>query len=761
MSATPASGAGAIRRRHRMIGPTTAAIVLVAFAAVAVGEGLPVPALLRALAAIALTQVLPGAILWRLVRPVHGWWLEDGVLGAAIGSALAVATQAVGGSVGFASLSWLPLALGLAVLAHPAGRARLGSRTTTRLPAWWGPSVAAGCLLLLGQAAAFYRTLPLAWTGFRAQYVDMTFHLAVAGQIAHRGPAEIPFVLGEPLRYHWFSHAWVAQVANAGAVDLDVVLFRILPVFVSLAVVAAVAIAAVRLSGRAWAGPAAAVLAVAAGDLNVFSGATATSLVNHLSPSLGFSNLVVTALLVVVVLRWRDELGGRSYWLMVLLALAAAGSKGSALAVVVGGAVVCAVAAWASRHPARWRVSGDTIALAAVFVGAYMVLFGGGGDQLAVAPVDALAASATAGSLLPTPEDASTGAIAVAGVLALLGALARGAGAIPAMSIPSPRRPIGLSMLLGTGLAGAAALVLLSHPGRSQTYFLRNAVPALAIASAIGLVAGVAQGGRRGWHGLGVGLGTGVAATFALRRFPDPPWIDPPVTAAVARSLVLAVVLVVGATVAWRLGHGSGRRTLALVAVGTALCTVTVVPTLGPRIVPDLPDRPPALEPDGRRAFSDDQVSAARWLRDHSDPRAVVATNRHCGVAQWTRCDSRRFYVSAYTERQVLVEGWAYTQSWIRTPDVEQGRAYKPFWDEALLELNDEFLTDPTPETARAMWDLGVRWVYVDKTVEHAPDLSDHGRLRHETEWARVLELVDPSTAPRASAVTGMSQAAG
>src|ERR1700750_2834163 len=77
--------------------------------------------------------------------------------------------------------------------------------------------------------------------------------------------------------------------------------------------------------------------------------------------------------------------------------------------------------------------------------------------------------------------------------------------------------------------------------------------------------------------------------------------------------------------------------------------------------------RPPAALTKGSLdrtlAVSRGEIDAARWIRHHSDVNALVMTNRHCTttVDPTNGCDSRRFVVAAFSERQVLVEGWTAT----------------------------------------------------------------------------------------------------
>jgi hypothetical protein len=118
------------------------------------------------------------------------------------------------------------------------------------------------------------------------------------------------------------------------------------------------------------------------------------------------------------------------------------------------------------------------------------------------------------------------------------------------------------------------------------------------------------------------------------------------------------------------------------------------------------------------------RVDAARWVRDHSSPDDILATNAHCIGYFGTLCDPRSFWLSAYAERRVLVEGWAFA------PRVATN-GIVPFWDPAKLAANDAAFTSPT----RAGLDdlrtrYGVRWLVVDRQV--AVESPELGTLAHK-----------------------------
>jgi hypothetical protein len=130
------------------------------------------------------------------------------------------------------------------------------------------------------------------------------------------------------------------------------------------------------------------------------------------------------------------------------------------------------------------------------------------------------------------------------------------------------------------------------------------------------------------------------------------------------------------------------------------------------------------------------RIEAARWTREHSSPQDVIVTNVHCLVIRDGWCDPRSFWLSAYAERRVLIEGWAFA------PRVA-ALGLVPFWDEDLLRRNDEAFTAPTDAGLRELRDgHHVRWLVVDRTVGvEAPELASLARLRFDNGRMAVYEL--------------------
>jgi hypothetical protein len=81
-------------------------------------------------------------------------------------------------------------------------------------------------------------------------------------------------------------------------------------------------------------------------------------------------------------------------------------------------------------------------------------------------------------------------------------------------------------------------------------------------------------------------------------------------------------------------------------------------------------------------------------------------------------CDARHFWISALSERHVLLEGWAYTNT---LNDLVAGTGMGPnslpFWDQARQQENDIVFVAPTRDNLRVLREkYGVRWLYADPT---------------------------------------------
>lgn len=700
-------------------------------------------------AAVGVTQVLPGALCWRAVRPRRGWLVEDLAMGFAIGSCLAIAAQVVAGLSRFTWLSaGIPLAVGACLLVIPVTRRRITVAGWESLPWWFGPIVGLVSLPAIRQLMEYFHRNELNWPrGAWIPHIDLYLHQALASELLNRGPAAWPTVLGEDLGYHWFTHAWIAQTARVSGLGLDEVLVRFMPAVMPSIVVVATAVAALRLSGRPIAGALAASLCMVGGMLNVFGKDSPGFPVEPVSPTLALGAPTLLALVVVLTVRWRGEALRGAFLLVPLLAVAAAGTKGSTSPLVVAGLGLALVAMLLWDRGRALAVAIDLIVVSAALVFTIVVVFHGSAAGLAFGLGDASQQTATATWLGGAP---TTVIQAMATLTTVMSALARGAAtfALP-LSRQWRRQPL-TWLLVGASLAGAGALGVFSHPGRSQLYFALTAIPLLAIGSSLGLLRLAEVLGPRRMSALSLAGGAGglllaflPARLVGVLRTHDysQAWVMLGVAAAIVCATAAA-----GLVVAWLL-RPRRRPTAAHAATAVAVCSLVAgVAVFASSSTEPVRVRWGPVPKSFPLATTQKQIDAARYIRNHSAVDDIVMTNRHCirPKSPFDNCDSRRWLVTAFSERQSLVEGWTATPKATELAPHGRDSITVPYWKPDILRLNDGFIEHPTARAARQLWDLGVRWVYVDHTRPYAKTLEPYAKRRYRNSDAEAYQLLPP-----------------
>ena len=111
---------------------------------------------------------------------------------------------------------------------------------------------------------------------------------------------------------------------------------------------------------------------------------------------------------------------------------------------------------------------------------------------------------------------------------------------------------------------------------------------------------------------------------------------------------------------------------------------------------------------------------AADYIKKNSSINDVVATNRHCvGPEEKNTCISRIFTISALSERRTFIEGWAYT-----TCPVSEA-LNNSFWNQPLLRLNQQVMTQSDAKSAAELSKYGVQWLFIDLRRPHSNDYTN------------------------------------
>ncbi|MGW4898802.1 hypothetical protein ACWEQL_42270, partial [Kitasatospora sp. NPDC004240] len=348
--------------------------------------------------------LLPGTLVFRALRRRPHTLVEDLALGAVVGLVLELFAWAALVGLGLQSLAtaW-PLAVVVPFLAVPRLRRHWLPRGYRRTSTGWNWSVAAIVAFTSAYLyAVFLRRNPVMPTSETTlQYIDLPYLLSLAGNAKHNVPLTFPQAAGEPLHYHWFTFVHMAMTDMVGHIDLPVVQMRLMvPALVALAMVVT-AVVGHRVTGRAWAGPLAAVLIFGVGEFNaVFPnnvsswpfGAPAVPLMAWASLSLTYSQPLLMALVGVAadLLRGRgrgddgsDEpdpgavpaLGRGAFVLVAMFAFASSAAKASSLPVTLAGLAVAGLMVLVTTRRIPWTIVGLGAVIAAVQLFATAVLF--------------------------------------------------------------------------------------------------------------------------------------------------------------------------------------------------------------------------------------------------------------------------------------------------------------------------------------------------------------------------------------------------
>jgi hypothetical protein len=704
--------------------------------------------LLRYAAYVVLAVVLPGTLVYRSLRRHPFTLVEDVAMGAAVGLALELAAWALFSVLGIRGWVFLwPVLVLIPYAVVPALRRHWVVRGYRAVPLGWSWTIAGViCFFTVYLAVVFLDRNPILPTSDGTlQYLDLPYQLSLAGEATHRFPVDLPQAAGEPLYYHWFAYVHMAMTAMVGHIDLPVVALRLAIPALCAFTVLLTGVVGWRVSRRPLAGAVAAILFFAVGEFNFTDpfqflfGSQVTFVIWH-----GMSMIYSWALLVAVIAPMAEivrrgmshvdgvpAMGRGAYGVAAILLVASSGAKASSLPVVLGAIAFTFVALLIADRRVPWSTVWFGLLAVGAQVFAVAVIFRFQTYGVSIGPLQ---------GLKPYWADAHGAAVplVVLGVFAafLLNMQLRTFGIAPLLWKRRLRLEPEQWLLLGGGLAGPAIYLVFSQPSSGNQYFTRSGFAFAVILSAWGFaeVYERARLSRAGALWLG-----GFAALFAVLtiwaqlEFAQPqPAGDAftPLVSLLTWAGVLAVIGVVGA-LAWRLWGASfpGLRGRGAVVLLTAILVAGA-----PGLIMD--EVKSARYPNGGAyapvPLPKSRVDAARYVLQHSAPTDVVATNVHCLQMYGDICDPRSFWLSAYSERSVLVEGWGFA------PRQSLGDPFAPFWDQAKLKLNDEAFSAPSASLLSQLRDrYDVHWLVVDRQVApespqlaaYASKVYDNGRV--------------------------------
>ncbi len=498
IEAKPAEDAGARQTRHPWWLP---AVAVCTFAvAVLLTFDTPLPDIARYAGYVGYGLVLPGTLLWRALRGTPHSFVEDVAAGTALGYAVELIVYLLCAALGVPMLvaAW-PAVVVVVFVAVPALRRHWRPAYATKVPAAWSWSLAGIAVILLGW---------LAWSGFVTHaltgpksanpYIDMPFHIALAGELKHQFLPKMPHVAGEPLNYHWFGHAHLAASSWVSGVELHEIVYRLHAVPLAILTVLLTAVLAARVSGRIWAGPVAAALTIFVGLFSPYAWHWVgpptwelSLLTGHIwgSPTQNYGLVVFLPLVLLVTDRIRGAAGAAGQWTaIVVLAFATTGGKATFLPLLLAGVGLAGLTALISRR----RIERPLLIVGGIGLAglayAQQVLFGGTTAGMQLDPL--FTAEIFARGYTTDPP---TWWVLVSLVLILASWAAKGAGVIGLARLWAD--PV-VGLLAGI-VIGGIGVAFLFVPSRREPAVLR-AVDGALPGGAVGLGRGPAGACRAG-----------------------------------------------------------------------------------------------------------------------------------------------------------------------------------------------------------------------------------------------------------------------
>jgi hypothetical protein len=725
------NGNPSMLRRALAPGALLVAVVLVTWLV----SGVPADAIARFVAYELGFVVLPGAALLWALRGRCGFLLTIAV-GWPIGETLeilAYSATSAGGARGLFAV--YPIAV-IAVCApfiwrhRQSGLPDPGDDAVSDRLIWAVAAVLSLGLVYL--ALMFLPTVPLpSAAGSVAYNPDYPYFIGLTAEVAHHWPATSPGLSGVPLHYQWFVFIHMAAVAQVTNLPIPTIALR-LDYVPTIIVLGFQLLAAGRMLGRsAWTGVIAMAVFLLLGPLDLTTdvgGATPffDLVSNHLVASwtfpFGLTFLVGLIYLIGERLRshtWRTGPDLSAWALIALLMIGASGAKATVLPVIITGLVLYVGIAIVLRRPLPITAL-VTLALGLlIFAVTFRVVYGEGVPGTSIDPLASLARTipvvATGDITSPTLRGV---VLPIAYAAGLAGMLLPLAGILYMLRPQHRHRLPAFALCLCMFVGGLLIANVVHQVGYSELYFQDTGYVAGCIVAAAGLRlmwldAGMTLPMSR--RALVVSLAIWLALLMAIVTVTSRASVHP--DALKIRYVGLGIGTVVFVLI-WAVGLSGRRRpmsgilALALVPLlaATALSSPIEVSTTVRSLVKGTPVTPPQPDPGTVWGLTPGLWAALEWMHDHTPAGAVFAVSNH-----WidpAKLDGRNFYYSAFSERQVFIEGYdpiRYGISTVLANPLGTNYTYRQ-------QLNDAIFSHADVGALHVLTQqYGVRFLFVDR----------------------------------------------
>jgi hypothetical protein len=639
---------------------------------------------------------LPGWLAYVALTGTDGGLARQLAIGAGLGFALEclafAATGALGKPAWFAAYPAVVALVAVPLIwRRRTPGDRLFSLPSPPAPLTWAVALAfVATLIYLALINFLPNPLPHAVSSV-TYYTDTVWDISNAAEAKYHWPITDPRLAGQPFYYYTFVFMHMAAASRLTGLPLPLIVLRLYIVSFFLVFALQLYVAGSVIGRGRLAGLFALLVTLFIGSIQVWPLRMIGPFLNgfytdlSLSPTYILGLLILTPLVIETYLRLTapgDRRAWGSWLVIILLLIAGGGAKGTVAPVYAGGlGIYFIIRLLAHRRFDRSAFTGAAVALV-IFVVWNKLAYSHAGIPMVVNPLRSI-------SMMPflrkfvhfKPDGATIPALSGLAHIPLLGrhlhirknthfrsgwillvvtpfavAAMLGIRALTTawlLTGPSSRRTPGQLLLLSMFLVSLVPFLLLDEGGFGQAYFLYDGFALLSVSAGCALAA----------------MADEAAAHPSLRK----------------RILwALAALLLLNGIFDTPINH-----------YGQIRDAIAPPDSAKPGAIADAPGLTAGL------------LAGLDWLRLHSSPSDVLAVNNQFLDRKKTL--PRDYYYSAFSERRVFLEGWAYSNQ-----RSDGGRA----------AVNQAVFDNADPAALRTLvQQYGVRWLVVDKTHASANPL--------------------------------------
>ncbi len=563
-----------------------------------------------------------------------------------------------------------------------------------------------------------------------SQDPDLIFFESMMQSIKNLGGGENIFFLNLKFHYHWFAFAWestLGSISNLAPFIVTAIAGPAIALFVVLSLVFTIAR---RVSTSLFSAPSAmfSVAMLCSGPIPFLA------ILMPYSFSFNFGLIFLYAL-IIVILTSNEMKRSNLAIVAFVISLCLLGSKvsfGPMLFIGFGSCFAWSLCCQRHRETSLVLSISGALAVLVSFTVIYKIGAGSGSDYQ-ISFFDILRQKANLENGLPP-------AVVFVSFLCVLGYLfAPASGLVFVKNIFDRNKQLGVIFSIAGGLVGIAMGFVVSDPSETGAYFIQGGLALLVPVAVATMFANQPRFDSRSRFWLFVGI---AACLEAARRWPDLYENFTVSSGSNYYKLALAIFIpILIAIICSVLIKIFIRRDIAINTT-RFLTTLLLVSTIGSYFGTAgkffekgvWASRNVSFQPAEVISGSAQYRTLLLWLRNNSEEKDVVATNRYCSSSTDSppNCLAMWSLTSAISGRQMLSEG-------IWTTNIISGYENEA---EDRRNLVENFVNSPTKEHQNLLFGYGVRWVVADYAVTNARSWGEFAEVRFENKAGAILELV-------------------